>query len=125
MIAFGTLPPLWLAAALAALLPPLWLVAALAVCVLHRLREDVNSASLMQQTRDDAKKSRMSEPVPVGDVDLSTIRISQRFAVDQGWNLMGPLRSDVWTVVRNRASTRAQRRLSIYHWMVWTISLRS
>ena len=75
---------MWLVAALAALLPPLWLVAALAACVLHRLREDVNSASLMQQTRDDAKKSRMSEPVPVGDVDLSAIRISQRFAVDQG-----------------------------------------
>ena len=52
--------------------------------VLGRLRVDAHSAELSKQTQLDATLGRMTELREAEDVDLTTIRVSQRFAVEQG-----------------------------------------
>ncbi len=48
------------------------------------LREDTNAAALQDLTCSDARKHRMSWPVPVDSIDLKSIRLAPRFAVEQG-----------------------------------------
>ena len=52
--------------------------------LLEQLHESEYSAELLELTRADAALGRMSMPVPVEDVDLSSIRLAPRFAVVQG-----------------------------------------
>ena len=52
--------------------------------VLKRLRVDPFSSELMQQALVDVGLHRLTSPVPIDEVDLSKIRVSQRFAVEQG-----------------------------------------
>ena len=52
--------------------------------ILQRLREDDNAIAILNQTSADANLGRMTPVVPCGDMDLSKVRISQRFAVEQG-----------------------------------------
>ena len=52
--------------------------------LLEQLHESEFAAELLELTRADAALGRMSMPVPVEDVDLSSIRLAPRFAVVQG-----------------------------------------
>ena len=51
--------------------------------LLNELREDSNAKALLQLTRDDAAKGRMSEPVPVQSTDLSKVLLNPRFGAEK------------------------------------------
>ena len=52
--------------------------------LLASLRADPHADFLMTQTRADAELGRMSEPVPVDQLDLHQILLSRRFSCEQG-----------------------------------------
>ena len=52
--------------------------------VLKSLKEDENSAVLWAKTIEDAKKGRMSMPVPLSEEDVQQFALSPRFCVAQG-----------------------------------------
>ena len=52
--------------------------------ILSRLREDEHSAELLSACVEDAKKGRMSHPVPLDFSALAEISLSPRFGVEQG-----------------------------------------
>ena len=49
--------------------------------LLRQLREDEHSAWLLETTREDAKRGRMSWPVPLDGVDLEKVLLHPRFVV--------------------------------------------
>ena len=51
--------------------------------VIKRLRVCAHSCELFSQTSREAELGRMTPPVPLQDVDLHCVRVSQRFAVEQ------------------------------------------
>ena len=57
-----------------------------------KLREDPHSDELMAQTLQEAKLGRMTVPRPINEVDLTSIRVSQRFSVEQGTKPDGRLK---------------------------------
>ena len=52
--------------------------------LIESLREDVNAVELHELACGDARKHRMSWPVPVDCVDLQAVRLAPRFAAVQG-----------------------------------------
>ena len=52
--------------------------------MLKSLKEDENSAVLWAKTIEDAKKGRMSMPVPLSEDDVQQFVLSPRFCVAQG-----------------------------------------
>ena len=52
--------------------------------ILSRLREDEHSAELFSACVEDAKKGRMSHPVPLDFSALAEVSLSPRFGVEQG-----------------------------------------
>ena len=60
--------------------------------VLKKLHVDPFSNELMQQALVDVGLHRLTSPVPMDGVDLSKIRVSQRFAVEQGRREDGSLK---------------------------------
>ena len=52
--------------------------------ILSRLREDEHSAELFSACVNDAKKGRMSHPVPLDFSALAEVSLSPRFGVEQG-----------------------------------------
>ena len=58
--------------------------------MLKSLKEDENSEVLWAKTIEDAKKGRMSMPVPLSEADVQQFALSPRFCVAQGRMLASP-----------------------------------
>ena len=58
--------------------------------MLKSLKEDENSEVLWAKTIEDAKKGRMSMPVPLSEEDVQQFALSPRFCVAQGHVLVSP-----------------------------------
>ena len=56
--------------------------------MISNLREDAQSANLLQQVTEDAKKGRMTCARPVEEADINQLVLSPRFGVEQGLSLL-------------------------------------
>ena len=90
---------------------PLWEQCYESNCqLLHGLREDVNAAELHALTQKDAALGRMSPPVPVGEVDLTSVSflrlVFSHLFCFLGWLFAGKASTEI----RSGTGPQARRR---------------